>query len=90
MVGPRRLEHQHYNLTPDQPMEALMPNQLTDLDRRGASFETCWSMQSLGVSTRRLLAAVQDGLRAMHTYEFLRAHGASHTSACDKACSFDR
>jgi hypothetical protein len=67
-----------------------MRNQLIDLDRRSALSESRWSLRSLGASTRRLLAAVHDGLTAMHTYEFLRAHGASHTSACDKACTFDR
>ena len=46
--------------------------------------------KSSGFSTlaTQVVAAVRDGLTSMHTYEDLRAHGASHAAAAEKACAF--
>jgi hypothetical protein len=69
-------------------MEALMSSPTAHIDDRSIAIRTRKSSSFIGLANQ-MVAAAREGLTSMHTYEDLRAHGASHADAAKKACAFN-
>jgi hypothetical protein len=76
-------------------MEALMSSPVTVIDDINVQVREPHvrvlkpsGLRTIATVATQAVSAVREGLAMMHRYENLRAHGASHKAAAEKACAF--